>query len=383
MTNAPLSAASASGTEPATVRVDLGSRSYDILIGENLLSNAGSTIAAVLKQPRAIVITDSNVAPLYLKILEQSLSGANIQAQSIVLPAGEQTKDFAHLENLLDQCLDARIARDTTLVALGGGVIGDITGFAAAIALRGLDFIQIPTTLLAQVDSSVGGKTGINTKHGKNLVGAFHQPSLVLADITTLDTLPDREIRAGYGEIVKYGLINDAPFFNWLKQNGAALCDGDHHARKQAVEICCKAKAAIVAADEHEAGQRALLNLGHTFAHAFEAESGYGDTLLHGEAVAIGIVMAYALSHSLGYCTDDDVQSVKSHLSAVNLPVSLTGIKDASWTADRLMAHMGQDKKVSAGRITFILTRGIGQAFISQDVDPKAVHTLLKEALAA
>ncbi len=366
-----------------TVHVDLGARSYDILIGEGLLANAGSFIAATLKQPRVIVVTDTNVAPLHLKTLETALTSADIDTQSIVLPAGEQTKDFAHLENLLDQCLDAHIARDTTLLALGGGVIGDITGFAAAIALRGLAFIQIPTTLLAQVDSSVGGKTGINTKHGKNLVGSFHQPGLVLADIATLDTLPDREIRAGYGEVVKYGLINDTSFFAWLEKHGASLCDGDLPARVQAVETCCKAKATIVAADEHESGQRALLNLGHTFAHAFEAESDFSDKLLHGEAVAIGTIMAFALSNQLGLCPEQDVQRIKDHFAAVKLPTSLAGIAESSWTANRLLDHMRKDKKVSAGRLTFILARGIGQAFISQDVDPKAVHALLEEALMA
>jgi 3-dehydroquinate synthase len=383
MTNAPSKTVSNSTGHTVTVRVDLGERSYDILIGENLLDNAGAVITEILRQPRVIVITDSNVASLHLPALETSLSKAGIETHSIILPAGEQTKDFAHLAGLLDQCLDARIARDTTLIALGGGVIGDITGFAAAIALRGIDFIQIPTTLLAQVDSSVGGKTGINTKHGKNLVGAFHQPALVLADVATLDTLPEREIRAGYGEVVKYGLINDAPFFNWLEKNGPALCNGEHAARIQAVETCCRAKAAIVAADEHESGQRALLNLGHTFGHAFEAESGYSDKLLHGEAVAIGMVMAFSLSGKLGLCNDEETARIAAHLKAVNLPASLSGIAEPSWTPARLLSHMSQDKKVLAGQLTFILARRIGEAFISRDVKPETVQSLLEEALAA
>jgi len=383
MTNAPSKTVSNSNGHTVTVRVDLGERSYDILIGENLLDNAGAVITEILRQPRVIVITDSNVASLHLPALETSLSKAGIETHSIILPAGEQTKDFAHLAGLLDQCLDARIARDTTLIALGGGVIGDITGFAAAIALRGIDFIQIPTTLLAQVDSSVGGKTGINTKHGKNLVGAFHQPALVLADVATLDTLPEREIRAGYGEVVKYGLINDAPFFNWLEKNGPALCNGEHAARIQAVETCCRAKAAIVAADEHESGQRALLNLGHTFGHAFEAESGYSDKLLHGEAVAIGMVMAFSLSGKLGLCNDEETARIEAHLKAVNLPASLSGIAEPSWTPARLLSHMSQDKKVLAGQLTFILARRIGEAFISRDVKPETVQSLLEEALAA
>ena len=383
MTNAPSKTVSNSNGHTVTVRVDLGERSYDILIGENLLDNAGAVITEILRQPRVIVITDSNVASLHLPALETSLSKAGIETHSIILPAGEQTKDFAHLAGLLDQCLDARIARDTTLIALGGGVIGDITGFAAAIALRGIDFIQIQTTLLAQVDSSVGGKTGINTKHGKNLVGAFHQPALVLADVATLDTLPEREIRAGYGEVVKYGLINDAPFFNWLEKNGPALCNGEHAARIQAVETCCRAKAAIVAADEHESGQRALLNLGHTFGHAFEAESGYSDKLLHGEAVAIGMVMAFSLSGKLGLCNDEETARIAAHLKAVNLPASLSGIAEPSWTPARLLSHMSQDKKVLAGQLTFILARRIGEAFISRDVKPETVQSLLEEALAA
>jgi len=383
MTNAPSKTVSNSNGHTVTVRVDLGERSYDILIGENLLDNAGAVITEILRQPRVIVITDSNVASLHLPALETSLSKAGIETHSIILPAGEQTKDFAHLAGLLDQCLDARIARDTTLIALGGGVIGDITGFAAAIALRGIDFIQIPTTLLAQVDSSVGGKTGINTKHGKNLVGAFHQPALVLADVATLDTLPEREIRAGYGEVVKYGLINDAPFFNWLEKNGPALCNGEHAARIQAVKTCCRAKAAIVAADEHESGQRALLNLGHTFGHAFEAESGYSDKLLHGEAVAIGMVMAFSLSGKLGLCNDEETARIAAHLKAVNLPASLSGIAEPSWTPARLLSHMSQDKKVLAGQLTFILARRIGEAFISRDVKPETVQSLLEEALAA
>jgi 3-dehydroquinate synthase len=262
-------------------------------------------------------------------------------------------------------------------------VIGDLTGFAAAVTLRGLAFVQIPTTLLAQVDSSVGGKTGINTRHGKNLVGAFHQPCLVLADIGTLDTLPDREVRAGYAEVAKYGLINDPAFFSWLEDNGAALCDGDTTARIRAVAACCKAKAAIVGADEREAGQRALLNLGHTFAHAFETECGYSDKLLHGEAVAVGMMMAFDLSTRLGLCPGRDTERVGAHLAATGLPFTLEGIAAPSWSADRLLDHMGQDKKVRAGQLTFILAEGIGKSFISHDVKPDAVRALLEDALAA
>ena len=293
---------SETATDVDSVRVDLGARGYDILVGAGLLAAAGHYIRPLLRHPRVVVITDSNVAPLYLAAVETALGEADIECTAITLPAGEQTKDFAHLEALAEDLLAGKVGRDTTLVALGGGVIGDLAGFAAAITMRGMDFVQIPTTLLAQVDSAVGGKTGINTRHGKNLVGAFHQPRLVLSDIATLDTLPERELVAGYAEVVKYGLIRDAAFFRWLETNGLRLCGGDTEARRHAVAACCAAKAAIVAEDEREAGRRALLNLGHTFGHALEAQSGFGDTLLHGEAVAIGMVLAFELSARLGPC---------------------------------------------------------------------------------
>ncbi|MEN8197340.1 MAG: 3-dehydroquinate synthase, partial [Pseudomonadota bacterium] len=275
-----------------TVRVDLGPRSYDIVVGDDVLAEAGKSMAPILRGPRVVVVTDDHVAPLHLHALMRSLANAEIAADAIVLPAGEQTKDIAHFGKLLDEILGRGIDRDTSLVALGGGVIGDITGFAAASALRGIDFIQVPTTLLAQVDSSVGGKTGINSPHGKNLIGAFHQPRLVLADSRVLRTLPRREMLAGYAETVKYGLIADGAFFAWLEGHGADLVDGDPAKIRHAVVASCKAKAAIVAEDEQEHGARALLNLGHTFGHALEAETGFGHTLLHGEAVAIGMVMA-------------------------------------------------------------------------------------------
>ena len=302
------------------IQVDLGQRSYEIRVGEGVIQDAGRRLRPVLAQPRVIVITDRTVAPLYLQQLQDSLEREDISCDHIVLPAGEQTKSFDHLRDLADGLLDQSIERGTTLVALGGGVIGDITGFAAGILLRGLDYVQIPTTLLAQVDSSVGGKTGINTRRGKNLVGLFHQPRLVLADVQTLDTLDSRQVRAGYAEVVKYGLIDDPVFFAWLEDNGAAVCGGDHAAQTHAVVTSCKAKAAIVAADEREAGQRALLNLGHTFGHALEAETGYGDTLLHGEAVAIGMVMAFDLSVRLGLCPAGDLERLRRHLNGVGMP---------------------------------------------------------------
>jgi 3-dehydroquinate synthase len=369
--------------EPDRLRVELGARSYDILIGRGLLASAGGHLKPLLKQPRAIVLTDRSVAELHLASLTRALGDADVACEPIVLPPGEQTKSFEYLEEVIDRLLAARIERGSLLIALGGGVIGDLTGFAASIVLRGIDFVQIPTTLLAQVDSSVGGKTGIDTRWGKNLVGSFHQPRLVLADIDTLATLPRRQVLAGYAEIVKYGLINDAAFFAWLEDHGSALRDGDEVARQHAVRTSCTAKARIVAADERESGARALLNLGHTFAHALEAECGYSDDLLHGEAVAIGLVMAFDLSARLGLCPAEDAARVERHLGAIGLPTEPTAIAGRVWDIERLIDHMRHDKKVQGGRITFVLARGIGQAFIARDIDLKEVSGLLEEALAA
>jgi len=366
-----------------TLRVDLGARGYDIVVGEGVLADAGRRLAAVLKQPRTVIVSDDNVAPLYLARLEASLDAAGIGHDSVVLPAGEPTKDFAHLEALVEALLAGRVERDSTLVALGGGVIGDITGLAAAITLRGMDFVQVPTSLLAQVDSSVGGKTGINSRHGKNLIGAFHQPRLVIVDTTTLDTLPRRELLAGYAEVAKYGLIDSPEFFAWLEANGAGVRDGDAAARRHAVLTSCAIKAAVVAADERETGQRALLNLGHTFGHALEAETGYGTALLHGEAVAIGMMLAFDLSVRLGLCPADDAARARHHLTDMGLPVDLSGIAKADWTSARLIDHMGLDKKVRDGRIAFVLAHGIGRAFLTRDVDPDAVRGVLDEALDA
>ena len=366
---------------PASMTVDLGPRSYDILVGDGLLADAGPLARPVLAEPRVIVVTDANVAGRWLETVEMSLDDAGIAHDSIVLEAGEQTKDFAHFEQLTGRLLDAHAERTTTLMALGGGVIGDITGFAAAVTLRGMDYIQLPTTLLAQVDSAVGGKTAINVRHGKNLVGAFHQPRLVLADTATLDTLPKRELRAGYAEVVKYGVLGDAKFFAWLEKNGLGVIDGDADARRHAVLTSCRAKATIVAADEREHGQRALLNLGHTFGHAIEAISGYGDALHHGEAVAIGMVMACDLSVRLGLCPPADAERVRRHLQAAGLPVGLAGIKRKDWSADALIARMGQDKKVRAGALTFVLVRGIGKAFVTRDVALADVRQVLDEEL--
>jgi 3-dehydroquinate synthase len=363
--------------------VDLAARSYEILIGRGLIAEAGRHIAPILKQRRVIVVTDANVARHHLETLEHSLRAAEIKFASIVLPPGEETKSFAGLEDLINRLLDAGIERGTTLVALGGGVIGDLTGFAAAIALRGIDFVQIPTSLLAQVDSSVGGKTGIDTPQGKNLVGAFHQPLLVLADTAALDTLPRRELLAGYAEVAKYGLINDPAFFAWLESHAADLLDGDDDLRRHAILASCRAKAAIVAADEREQGQRALLNLGHTFAHALEAECGYSSELLHGEAVAIGMVLAFDLSTSLGLGPLEDAARVQRHLASIGLPTSPTWIDGREWSAERLIRHMGKDKKVKDGRIAFVLARGIGRAFFPAHAEHEAIAALLETAIAA
>ncbi len=363
--------------------VDLGQRSYEILIGRGLIAEAGKLMLPVLKQKRVVAVTDANVAPHHLEALERSVRAAGIAIDSIVLEAGEQTKSFAGLENLLTRLLELGIERRTTLVALGGGVIGDLTGFAASVALRGIDFVQIPTTLLAQVDSSVGGKTGIDTPQGKNLVGAFHQPRLVLADTATLDTLPRRQMLAGYAEVAKYGLINDPQFFTWLESNGVDVIERADGPLRHAVLESCRNKARVVAADEREQDARALLNLGHTFGHALEAECGYSDELLHGEAVAIGMVMAFDLSTQLGLCSLEDAARVQRHLASVGLPTSPNWIDGRDWQAERLIRHMGRDKKVKDGRIAFVLAKGIGQAFFPAHAELNEIAALLETAIAA
>ncbi|NUB13366.1 3-dehydroquinate synthase [Azospirillum brasilense] len=366
-----------------TVRLDLGPRSYDILVGDRVLDGAGPRIAAITKGKAPIVVTDENVAPRHLPTLERTLRGSGIEpTQAIVLPAGEKTKDFAHFERLMDAVLGRGIERSAVLLALGGGVIGDITGFAAASALRGIDFIQVPTTLLSQVDSSVGGKTGINSPHGKNLIGAFHQPRLAIADTATLDTLPRREVLAGYAEVVKYGLIRLPGFFAWLEENGERVVAGDSDARRHAVTESCRAKAAIVGADERESGDRALLNLGHTFGHALEAATGFGSRLLHGEAVSIGMVLAFDLSVRLGLCPAADAEKARAHLARVGLPVRPTDVPGVEWDIDGLILSMAKDKKVKDGRITFVLARALGDAFTQRDVDPTVVRALLEDAVA-
>jgi 3-dehydroquinate synthase len=363
-----------------TVRVDLGARSYDIHIRPGLIGEAGEHLRHLASARRLVVITDETVDALHGPALMASLTRAKLEPLWLAVPAGEASKDMACLEDLLERMLAFGIDRTTSVAAFGGGVVGDLAGFAAATALRGLPVVQIPTTLLAQVDSAVGGKTGINSRHGKNLIGAFHQPRLVLADIAALDTLPRRHLLAGYAEMVKYGAIDRPDFFAWLEAHGPAVLGGDMAARAYAVRICCEAKAAIVADDEREAGRRALLNLGHTFGHALEAATGFGDRLLHGEAVAIGMVLAFELSVRLGLCPGADAERLRTHLDDVGLPTRVPA--DAGGPAE-LLAHMTRDKKVSAGRLTFILAEGLGRAFIARDVDLGEVAALLDAALAA
>jgi 3-dehydroquinate synthase len=355
----------------------LANRSYDIIIGEGLLAHAGDYLAAVLTRPRVVIVTDKNVAGLHLATLRASLDRAGIATDAIIVPPGEGSKNFSQLEDLLDQLLTLRVERRDTIVALGGGVVGDLAGFAAAILRRGVDFIQMPTTLLAQVDSSVGGKTAVNASQGKNLIGAFYQPRLVLADISALASLPERELRAGYGEVVKYGLIDDFEFFEWLEDHGGELLSGDGAALRHAIAVSCRSKAAIVARDERESGDRALLNLGHTFAHALEVEGGYDGSLLHGEAVAVGLCMAFALSTALGLCSSQETDRVRRHLLAMGLPVGIEQINLPELTAATMVHHMLQDKKVIDGRLTFVLARGIGRTFIQKDVSEAAVKRML------
>ena len=363
------------------VPVALGARSYEVRIGPGLTDRAGAEIAPLLSRPRVAVVTDETVAALHLDRLRDALTAEGIAMQALTLPAGEATKGWAQLARCVEWLLEAKVERRDVVVAFGGGVIGDLVGFAAAILRRGVRFVQLPTTLLAQVDSSVGGKTGINTGQGKNLVGSFHQPILVLADIALLDTLPRRDLLAGYGEVVKYGLLGDAAFFDWLEVNGPALADGDRSLRQHAVRRSVEMKAGIVERDETEEGERALLNLGHTFCHALEKATGYSDRLLHGEGVAIGCGLAFDLSQRMGLCAQEDPGRVRAHLVAMGMKAGLRDIAGDLPDAAALLALMGQDKKVIDGRLRFVLVRGIGQAFIAEDVPPALVETLLRDAI--
>lgn len=362
-----------------SVSVDLGKRAYTIEIGEGLLEEAGTLIAPLLNRPFTVIVTDENVARFHLKTLETALAGAGIKYASIVLPAGEKTKSFAMLADLCEQLLAAGVERRDRIIAFGGGVIGDLTGFAAAILRRGVDFIQIPTSLLAQVDSSVGGKTGINTSQGKNLIGAFLQPVKVLADTKLLATLPRRELAAGYAEVAKYGLLGDAAFFEWLESNAGLLLRGDAQARAHAILKSCESKAAIVAEDETEQGVRALLNLGHTFGHALESATGYGNRLLHGEGVAIGMVQAVRLSERLKHCMPGTADRVAKHLKSAGLPIHMSEIEGSLPPPADLLNIMRQDKKAEGGKLTFILARAIGEAFIARDIPDSEVVSFLQE----
>ncbi|MBX4864687.1 3-dehydroquinate synthase [Rhizobium sophorae] len=362
-----------------TVHVPLGERAYDILIGPGLIARAGAEIASRLKGRKAAVVTDENVAPLYLKAVVASLDEAGIVSAEVVLPAGEKTKSFEHLMRACDKVLEARVERNDYVMALGGGVIGDLSGFAAGIVRRGVRFVQVPTSLLSQVDSSVGGKTGINSRHGKNLIGVFHQPDLVLADTDVLNSLSAREFRAGYAEIAKYGLIDKPDFFAWLEANWKSVFAGGS-ARIEAIATSCQAKADVVVADERENGQRALLNLGHTFGHALEAATAYDSSrLVHGEGVSIGMVLAHEFSARMNLASPDDARRVERHLKEVGLPTRMSDIPGDLPPAESLMDAIAQDKKVKSGKLTFILTRGIGQSFVADDVPASEVISFLRE----
>ncbi|NRB36489.1 MAG: 3-dehydroquinate synthase [Rhodobacteraceae bacterium] len=364
-----------------TVTVPLGARSYEVRIGPGLLARAGEEIAPLLTQKRVSVVADVHVAKLHIEALQQGLAAAGIEMSAYVLPRGESTKSWDHLTEVVEWLLDQKVERNGIVVAFGGGVIGDLVGFAAAILRRGVRFVQIPTSLLAQVDSSVGGKTGINTRHGKNLVGAFHQPSLVLADTDVLGTLTERDFLAGYGEVVKYGLLGSAAFFDWLETNAPAMAAGDTALRVEAVRQSVQMKADIVARDETEQGDRALLNLGHTFCHALEAATGYSDRLLHGEGVAIGCALAFELSSRMGLCPQEAPSRVRQHLRDMGMKTDLADIPGDLPSAKALLDLMGQDKKVVDGKLRFILARGIGEAFVTSDVPGDLVLGVLEDAL--
>ncbi|MEP2891059.1 3-dehydroquinate synthase [Tateyamaria sp.] len=364
-----------------TVHVPLGTRAYDVVIGPGLLAQAGALISPMLPRPRVAIVTETRVAALHLDALRAGLAAAGIQSEALALPPGETTKSWTHLEQVSEWLLDQKIERRDVVIALGGGVIGDLVGFACAILRRGVRFVQVPTSLLAQVDSSVGGKTAINASQGKNLIGAFHQPSLVLADTDTLNTLTPRDFLSGYGEVMKYGLLGDADFFEWLEQNAPGMAGGDMGLRVRAVKRSVEMKAAIVTRDETEQGERALLNLGHTFCHALEAATGYGDRLLHGEGVAIGCGLAFEVSSRLGLCSQEDPSRVRAHLKTMGMKTDLSDIPGELPGAGALLELMGQDKKVVAGTLNFVMARGIGDAFVTSDVSGDVVLDVLNDAL--
>jgi len=373
--------------DPTVVHVALGARSYDIVIGRGLLDSLGARIAALRPGAKAVIVTDDNVARYHLEPAEAALRHAGVASSRVIVPAGEASKSYRVFEQVCEAVIASRIERGDLAIALGGGVIGDLTGFVAAVVRRGLDYVQVPTTLLADVDSSVGGKTAIDSAHGKNLIGAFHQPILVLADTALLDTLPEREFRAGYAELVKYGLLGDADFFAWLEKNWREVFTGGNSsgssARDHAIAESCRAKAAIVARDERETGDRALLNLGHTFGHALEAACGFSDRLLHGEAISAGMALAFEFSaRRQGLLPMAEAKHAIRHLAEVGLPTRLQDIPGPLPSVDQLMELIAQDKKVKRGMLTFILVRGIGSAFIEAGVDAREVRVFLSEKLA-
>jgi 3-dehydroquinate synthase len=360
--------------------VGLEGRAYTVLVGSGLIARAGALIAPYLRRPRTAVVTDRTVHQLHGAALARAMAEQHIEAPQIVLEPGEQTKSFEGLADLSGRLLELKLDRGDCIVAFGGGVVGDLGGFAAAIYKRGIDFVQVPTTLLAQVDSSVGGKTAIDTPAGKNLIGAFHQPRLVLADLDVLATLPDRQMRAGYAEVIKYGLLGDFGFFEWLEAHGGEVMARDSGALGRAVARSVQMKAEIVGRDEREtSGQRALLNLGHTFGHALEAETGFGEALLHGEAVGLGCAMAFRFSARLGHCSGQEAERAGAAITAAGLPTRMDALAGAPYAADRLVEHMAQDKKAEGGRLNLILARGIGQAFVARGVDPAELRAFLIE----
>jgi 3-dehydroquinate synthase len=368
-----------------TVDVALGDRAYDIVIGRDVLPSLGARVAALRPGVRTAIVTDRTVAKHWLEQTESSLAAAGIPTSRIIVEEGEGSKSYSGLEKVSEALIAARIERNDLVIALGGGVVGDLAGFAAAILRRGVDFVQVPTSLLAQVDSSVGGKTGINSPQGKNLLGAFHQPVLVIADTSALDTLSPRQFRAGYAEVAKYGALGDESFFAWLEANHADIFSGGA-AREHAIATSCRAKAAIVSRDERETGERALLNLGHTFGHALEAATGFSDRLFHGEGVSVGMVLAAEFSAELGMIPGQDAARIERHLASVGLPTHLQDIagfaQEGLADADALMALMAQDKKVKRGKLTFILLEAVGRAVIANDVEPSLVRDFLKAKLA-
>jgi 3-dehydroquinate synthase len=368
-------------SDPTLVNVALGERSYDIIIGRGQLALLGQRLVALRPGCKAAIVSDETVVRHHLAATENALAASGIATTTVTVPPGEGSKSFAMLETVCEALISVRVERADVVLALGGGVIGDLAGLAAALVRRGLDYVQVPTTLLAQVDSSVGGKTAIDSVHGKNLIGAFHQPVLVVADTALLDTLPVRQFRAGYAEIVKYGLIGDAAFFAWLEANWRELFAGGA-AREHAIAVSCRMKAAIVARDERETGERALLNLGHTFGHALEAAAGFSDRLLHGEAIALGMALAFAFSAQRGLLPPSEAERVERHLAGVGLPVRVASVPGGLPDADRLMELIAQDKKVKRGKLTFILARGIGASFIAPDVDATEVRAFLVDKLA-